>query len=116
MRRAKVRSVTPTTNSRHRLIERVGTLPAPWRDECGHAAGDAVVAAVGEEFAGVAERAAVGAVDAIVGDAGVSQLQTAGGGEVNMSLAVAVVSQRGIGAKETIEFGQNLGADFKGVD
>ena len=83
------------------------------RDEGGHAAGDAIVAAVGKEFVAMRVCAAIGGVDAIGVQTAGKQLPVCGGGEIDQSLAIGAAHDRGARAEHGGEFVQNLRAYFK---
>src|SRR3954468_20351000 len=100
--RTRLRSVQP-------LSFRLHAYP----DDRRHAAGDSVVPAVREELVGVAVGAAVGEVDAVVGDARREQLQADGPAEVDQALAGGPAHHRRDRTENTIEFRQHLWPDLE---
>ncbi len=87
-----------------------------WRDECGHAAGDAVMPPMGKKFRGVAPGAAVGEVDVACVQAAGQKLDADGLAQIDVALGRGGAIQWGIAAEEALEFVQDLRPDFKSVN
>lgn len=86
------------------------------RDEGGHSAGDAGVAAVREEFCAIAITAAVGGVDAIIGEAAGEQLLRDRATQIHLSFSIIAASKGSGGAEHTLELGLYFRANLKVID
>ena len=82
-------------------------------DQRRHAAGEAVFAAMGEEFLAMGERAAIRCINPSGRDAGVDELKADGLAQIDMAFAIVATTAWGAIAEDAIKFGEHFRADFE---